>query len=184
LKIYTGFGDQGKTRLYGGQIVDKDHLRVEAYGTVDELNSILGVVISYMDDSNLVIKLREIQNDLFRLSAALATPAVEDSKKRHALMTGAEIKSIEKFIDDLDDELDSLKNFILPGGSRSAAMIHLARTICRRAERRIISLNQSESIDPGIIVYFNRLSDLLFVLSRYVNKTEGIADIPWIQKTE
>lgn len=184
MKIYTGFGDQGKTRLYGGQIVDKDHLRVEAYGTVDELNSILGMVITYVDDSNLVNKLHKLQNDLFRLSADLATPAVKDSKKKHTLITSGDIISIEKFIDDLDKDLDSLKNFILPGGSRAAAMIHLARTVCRRAERRIISLKHRESIDAGIIVYFNRLSDLLFVLARYVNKTEGISDIPWIQKTE
>lgn len=182
MKIYTGFGDKGKTRLYGGQIVDKDNLRVEAYGTVDEFSSILGLAISYINDADLVKKLREIQNHLFRLSAELATPTGETKKSKLTSINGEEIKSIEKFIDDLNNNLEPLKNFILPGGSKTAAIIHLARTICRRAERRMISLNKHEHIDAGMLIYFNRLSDLLFVLARHMNKIEGNPDIPWIQQ--
>lgn len=184
MKIYTGFGDKGKTRLYGGQIVNKDDQRVEAYGTVDELNSILGVVISDITNEVLIHKLYKIQKSLFKISADLATPLAKGTKKRETIISAEDIKSIESLIDGLDNQLDPLKNFILPGGSKSAAMIHLARTICRRAERRIISLNHHEPIDAGILVYFNRLSDLLFVMARYVNKIEGIGDIPWVQNAD
>ncbi len=182
LKIYTGFGDAGKTSLFGGQVVDKDDLRVEAYGTVDELNSILGLVIAELEDTDLSRDLRDIQQNLFRLSTELATIALKKKRINHQLITSKDIRIIEKGIDDLEIQLVPLKNFILPGGSHRAALLHLARTVCRRAERRLISLNKTADIDSQIMIYINRLSDYFFVLARYVNQKDKIKDILWIDK--
>jgi len=181
LKIYTGFGDRGKTRLYGGKIVDKDNLRVEAYGTIDELNSVIGLVITYIEIESLIKDLQGIQNGLFELSAELATP--DENKKTSAGSSINEqiIKELEKKIDIMDNKLDPLKNFILPGGSRGAAFCHLARTICRRAERVLVTLNKEELISPQIIIYINRLSDFLFVVARFINNQQNVADLPWIK---
>ncbi len=182
MKIYTGFGDAGKTSLFGGQIVDKDDLRVETYGTVDELNSILGLVIAEFEDIGLARDLKEIQQNLFRLSTELVTPAGNKKRINHQTITSEDINKIENGIDELDIQLVPLKNFILPGGSPRAALLHLARTVCRRAERRLISLNKTASIDSQIMIYINRLSDYFFVLARYMNKKDKIKDILWIDK--
>lgn len=179
MKIYTGFGDTGKTRLYSGQIVDKDNLRVETYGTFDELNSTIGILITYIDNTFLQEDLKTIQNDLFKISSELATPNDLTIKSFNSVLTDENIKDIEKKIDTLDNQLDPLKNFILPGGSRGAAFCHLVRTICRRAERALVSLNKVESIDSHIIVFVNRLSDYFFVLARFINKEQNITDIIW-----
>ena len=182
MKIYTGFGDEGKTRLYGGQIVDKDNLRVEAYGSIDELNSVIGVVVTHLENRGLIEDLQNIQNNLFELSAELATPAAGNLKTEDPAINNQHIKEIENKIDKLDNQLDPLKNFILPGGSQGASFCHLARTTCRKAERALISLNKVELINPQIIVFVNRLSDFLFVLARFINKKQNIDDLAWIKK--
>jgi cob(I)alamin adenosyltransferase len=182
LKIYTGFGDRGKTRLYGGQTVDKDNIRVEAYGIIDELNSLIGLVITYVENPSLIEDLQNIQNNLFELSSELATPNDINNKSMDPAIGDKNIKDIEKKIDKIERQMDPLKNFILPGGSRGAAFCHLARTICRRAERKIVSLNKTELIHPQIIIFVNRLSDYLFVLARYLNKEQDIAELPWRKK--
>jgi cob(I)alamin adenosyltransferase len=182
LKIYTGFGDKGKTRLYGGDIVDKDHLRVKAYGAMDELNSIIGLLITYIDQEELISSLQKIQYKIFELSAELAAAADKQSKLKIPTITDENIKELEYKIDAIDNKLEPLQNFILPGGSRSAAVCHLVRTVCRRAEREIITLNSMEVVDERIIIYVNRLSDYFFVLARLLNKENNIADIPWISE--
>jgi len=182
LKIYTGFGDKGKTRLYGGDIVDKDHLRVKAYGAMDELNSIIGLLITYIEQEELVKTLQKIQCKIFELSAELAAAADKQSKLKVPTVKDENIKELENKIDMIDSKLEPLKNFILPGGSRSAAVCHLVRTVCRRAERDIITLNSVEVVDERIIIYVNRLSDYFFVLARLLNKENNITDIPWISE--
>jgi cob(I)alamin adenosyltransferase len=179
VKIYTGFGDAGKTQLFSGQVVDKDNLKVEAYGTVDELNSILGLVVTYFDVKHLIEYFQKIQGILFRLSAELASSDSRAKRIDNLLILDEDIQEIESRIDEIEGHLDSLKNFILPGGSRLAALLHLARTVCRRAERRMISLNKVENLNPQTLIYINRLSDLLFVFARYMNHKKGIADILW-----
>ena len=179
MKIYTGFGDAGKTQLYGGRVVSKDHLRVEAYGTADELNSHLGLLIVYLTDDNLVAFVRTIQRNIFQLSAELATPSEKKSKKSVSAIREEDIKELEIKIDELDETLAPIKNFILPGGGSEAALTHLTRTVCRRLERRLVSVNNVSPLDPAIIVYINRLSDFLFVLARWLNKQKGVEDILW-----
>ena len=182
MKIYTGFGDEGQTRLYGGKVVSKDHLRIEVYGTLDELNSLLGLVISQLADEHLHEQLILIQNDLFQISAVLATPDRNTLKKLDKAPERSDIVRLEQLIDHMDDKLAPLQSFILPGGTTTASYLHLARTVCRRAERRLTSLMATAEIDNDIIVYLNRLSDLLFVAARYVNYRAGVVDIPWQKK--
>ena len=179
MKIYTGFGDEGKTRLYGGDIVDKDSLRVQAYGTVDELNSVVGLLITYTDKKELIDELYAIQDNLFELSSQLASPQENHSNQLPSPITDDTINEIEMKIDEMDKRLKPLKNFILPGGVRGAAISHLARTICRRAEREIITLHQTEAVNQQILVYINRLSDYFFVLSRIINLENNHSDILW-----
>jgi cob(I)alamin adenosyltransferase len=179
LKIYTGFGDTGQTQLFGGQIVSKDDLRVEAYGTADELNSQLGLLISELTKGIWADFLRHIQQTIFRLSAELATPLNGKSRKSGKAVDDKEIRELEEKIDQMDSGLPALKNFILPGGGRNAALAHLARTVCRRLERRLITLHAITPIDADILVYINRLSDFLFVLARMLNQAAGIEDILW-----
>lgn len=173
LKIYTRTGDDGKTSLYGGKRVEKYDLQVESYGTVDELNSSLGVLISYV----IYPKVRNfyilIQHDLFSIGSYLAGSKIE--------LTAIEKKvfEIEKFIDTLDSELSPLKNFILPGGSKEASFAHLSRSICRRAERRVTQLSKEMEIDKRVIMYLNRLSDCLFQTARFLNKKTNIDDVIW-----
>jgi cob(I)alamin adenosyltransferase len=182
LKIYTGFGDKGKTRLFGGDVVDKDNQRVKAYGTMDELNSMIGLLISYADNKYLTEKLQDIQCHIFELSAELAAIPEKNTKLNTSAITIKMVKDLENEIDLIERDLEPLKNFILPGGSRGAAICHLARTVCRRAEREIITLNSVAEVNDEIITYVNRLSDYFFVLARHLNKQNNIDDIPWISR--
>ncbi len=178
MKIYTKTGDKGETSLFGGGRVPKDDLRIEAYGTVDELNSLIGTVRVMNDAKKIDGILADIQDTLFVLGADLATPA--GTKNASApRVSGADIVSIERKIDELDALLDPLKSFILPGGSKAAAFLHHARTVCRRAERRVTSLRKQGGASEETLIYLNRLSDLLFVLARYSNKIGNIAETPW-----
>jgi len=176
MKIYTKTGDDGTTALFGGGRVPKNSLRVECYGTIDELNSSLGVVVSEIDTIVIRERLLKIQNHLFNLGGELATP--EESK----VVSGIEKKDVEfleNTIDEIEKELQPLKQFILPGGTKGASLLNLSRTICRRAERLVTSLSKIEKISDVILAYLNRLSDLLFVLARYENKVKNVEDIPW-----
>jgi cob(I)alamin adenosyltransferase len=180
MKIYTRTGDRGDTALFGGQRVPKDALRIEAYGTVDELNSVIGIALADQPDSATVKILTQIQRKLFELGADLATPrsgaraAVKRMEPRDAAL-------LEKQIDAFETQLKPLRRFILPGGSPLAARLHFARTVCRRAERIVVRLSRNEDIGEGITMYLNRLSDLLFVLARHANSTAGVAEVPWKQ---
>jgi cob(I)alamin adenosyltransferase len=178
VKIYTKTGDKGKTSLFGGQRVSKDTHRIEAYGCVDELNSHLGVVRSLKPLEDVDRILVRIQHELFVLGADLATPQTSSRKKMQRI-SARHVERLERDIDRLDSALDPLQQFILPGGSRSSAELHVARTICRRAERSIIRLSKKSEIGTTPVVFINRLSDLLFVLARYVNKVEGGEEVRW-----
>lgn len=177
-KIYTKTGDQGETSLFSGDRVTKDHARVEAYGTVDELNSILGFVRTFALPQQAETWLGEIQNILFVLGSDLATPFEADAKWLVRL-TDQPTTALEAAIDMMDADLPPIKNFILPGGTPAAAQLHIARTVCRRAERLCVSLQASTPINPEVIRYLNRLSDFLFTLARWVNHQSGESEIKW-----
>ncbi|MDP9348703.1 MAG: cob(I)yrinic acid a,c-diamide adenosyltransferase [Gemmatimonadota bacterium] len=185
MKIYTKTGDRGETGLFGGQRVEKDHARVEAYGDVDELNSVLGLAaarLSAAGDPELVRGIREIQADLFTLGANLATPAPEDGGRESAYvptLRPGRVEELERWIDAAEMDLEPLRSFILPGGTEAASLLHLARTVCRRAERRTVTLAREAHLDRELIVYLNRLSDLLFTLARLANRRAGVEDVPW-----
>ena len=176
-KIYTRTGDKGKTSLFGGKRISKDSSRIEAIGTIDELNSILGVSSSFISNKKVLLVIQKIQNNLFNIGAELANPQ-EIGKDTNSLigLGKGDIDLLESIIDQYDSKLPSLKYFILPGGINSASLLHLSRSVSRRAERRIISISK---INPNILSYLNRLSDLLFVLARYLNNKSKIKDIPW-----
>jgi cob(I)alamin adenosyltransferase len=178
MKIYTKSGDRGKTSLLGGQRVSKDVLRIEAYGTVDELNSALGVARASKPAAELDRILGSVQRDLFILGADLAAPAGKRRSLKQVL-TEEHVVRLEQTIDSLDVQLAPLKNFIIPGGSPIAAQLHLARTVCRRAERLVVRLAKKEKVGKMNMKYLNRLSDALFVVARYANRVEGISDVPW-----
>lgn len=179
VKIYTKSGDDGTTGLIGPGRVDKDCPRIEAYGTVDELNAALGLVRAIGVAPEYDELLARIQDDLFAVGAALADPS--PSGKFHGALQETRVSALEDTIDQLQEELEPLAQFILPGGTPSAAQVHAARTVCRRAERRVVSLSHQpgEDVPRTILVYLNRLGDLLFVLARAVNHKAGIADTPW-----
>ncbi len=185
-KVYTRTGDAGKTRLAGGQQVWKDSLRVEAYGTVDELNSSIGVVRVFNTDkvgtypqaARLEEELRCIQNKLFDVGALLAT-APGQTFKNMPQLTAQDVTRVERLIDECQKELAPLKEFILPGGGKVSGLLHQARTICRRAERVCVQLARDEIVDPLIVKLLNRLSDALFVLARWVAKTQGEPEFQW-----
>lgn len=186
LKIYTKTGDDGTTGLFGGQRVSKDSLRIECYGTVDELNSAVGLARSHGLPAEYEELADTLQQQLFVLGADLATPHLHDAKKYDAKkfstprVTPADVECLETAIDRLEQTLPPLKNFILPGGTPSGAALHLARTICRRAERSAVTLHgQEPTIGQLPITYLNRLSDLLFVLARAANHAAGIEEHPW-----
>ncbi len=178
--IYTGGGDRGETGLFGGGRVSKDDLRVEAYGAVDELNAFLGLVRATGLPGELDALIARIQDSLFVLGADLATPpdATVRADRVVRLEAGA-AKALEPEIDRLDAVLPPLRTFILPGGSPAGAALHLARTVCRRAERRVVTLSRRSGVSPEAIVYLNRLSDLLFVIARSANAQAGIPEAPW-----
>jgi cob(I)alamin adenosyltransferase len=185
MKIYTRTGDRGETGLFGGRRVPKDDQRVEAYGEVDELNSVLGMAALHAQRAQLdglLSQVRLIQSDLFSIGARLATPAVEDGGRPndHIPPLPAErIAEMEAWIDAAETDLEPLRNFVLPGGCEAAATLHLARTVCRRAERRVITLSRQAHIDDDVVVYLNRLSDLLFTWARWTNHRAGVHDVPW-----
>lgn len=177
MKIYTKTGDGGETGTFGGPRVRKDDVRVEAMGDVDELNAVIGLARCDGLDERMDQLLRSIQNELFDLGAQIATPEPERLGTKR--MTAGLIARLESAIDEYEAQLPPLTAFILPGGVRPAAMLHLARTVCRRAERRVVALSQQAEIAEEVIVYLNRLSDLLFVLARSVNRTAGCGDVLW-----
>lgn len=176
MAIYTRTGDKGKTSLFDGTRVLKSHSRVETYGTIDELNSMIGAAIAQLTTKNNGLKkeLEIIQHDLFDIGSALALPhplPVVGLEKRP--------KDFEKIIDELTEKMPGIKYFILPGGGKAGSLLHVARTITRRTERQLVALMQKEEIDEAIIVYINRLSDLLFTMARFVNHTEQKKEIKW-----
>ncbi|MBI4067012.1 cob(I)yrinic acid a,c-diamide adenosyltransferase [Candidatus Gottesmanbacteria bacterium] len=173
LKIYTKTGDRGQTSLYGGKRVSKSDQRVIAYGSIDEINSTLGMVISKTNDQRVREFLEGIQIDLFLIGANLA------GAKQELNSLEAKTEEIEKFIDTLDKDLPELKNFILPGGSEAGATVNFARSVARRAEREVIKLGQTEQVDNTVVKYLNRLSDLLFIVGRYLNSLEGKKETIW-----
>lgn len=179
MKIYTKTGDKGETGLFGGGRVPKNALRIEAYGAVDELNSIIGLVRAFRPKKKIDVVLKTIQQDLFVLGADLAAPNhIKNSSIPR--ITHSASRSLEKVIDALEVSLTPLKAFILPGGTVVSSHLHLARTVCRRAERSVVRLSRSEDIGHDVIVYLNRLSDLLFVLARYANRIEKRKEVQWV----
>lgn len=182
MAIYTRKGDKGETSLRKGQKIFKSHLRVCSYGNIDELNSALGVVLAKSKNKEIKDEVFKIQNDLFEIGASLASPS--DRSKNLSNYLGKRIVKMEKSIDSLTEKIPTLSNFILPGGGESGAFLHLARTICRRVERKIVKLSKKEKIEVEIIAYLNRLSDHLFTLARFANVLERQKETIWIKKTK
>ena len=178
-KIYTRTGDDGTTRLGGGQQVGKDDLRIETYGTVDELNSHLGLAVAAGLDSVLVPGITRIQNELFNLGSDLCVLEQDKEEMPVPVIEPRHIETLEHEIDRCSEETGPLTNFILPGGSPAAAHLHVARTVCRRAERLLIALGKKERLNPNTLLYLNRLSDLLFAMARSENLKKGVPDILW-----
>lgn len=184
MKIYTKTGDKGETALYGGTRVSKASARVESYGTIDELNSFIGFAKAEINDEKVLNQLRKIQFDLFTLGSESATPTdkltLATGQPRLTLMISEEeIEELENWMDEFETELKPLQYFILPGGGKSATSLHICRTVCRRAERSLVFLNESEEVRPELIKYLNRLSDYFFVLARYVSKINGETEEYW-----
>jgi cob(I)alamin adenosyltransferase len=183
-RIYTKSGDAGETGLAGGQRVAKDSARIEAYGTVDELNASVGLACVSCKDlpepriAELGVILNRVQHELFNLGSILATRP-EDVHPRQARVTPADVEQLEREIDAMNEELPPLRSFVLPGGTRLNAELHAARTICRRAERLVVALARDEAVPPEAIQYLNRLSDALFVWSRWANHVLGVAEVLW-----
>jgi cob(I)alamin adenosyltransferase len=178
-RIYTKTGDAGDTALGDGRRVPKDNIRVEAFGTVDELNAVLGLLLAHAPDLSEHGLIQSIQNDLFDVGADLCLPPADVELPGQKLrVTAAQAEHLESAIDRLNADLKPLTSFILPGGSVAAAWCHLARTVCRRAERAVVTLMRTEAVNPRAVVYLNRLSDLLFVLARHVNG-QGAGDVLW-----
>lgn len=178
-KVYTRTGDDGTTALGAGRRVSKASRRVACYGTVDETNSVLGVVIAAGADPHLAAMLARIQNELFHLGSDLCVTEEDKAKRPVPRIEARHVKALERDIDALQDDLAPLMNFVLPGGAPAAAHLHVARTVCRRAERLIVALAKREQVGAHAIVYVNRLSDLLFVMSRWENRAKGVAEPVW-----
>jgi cob(I)alamin adenosyltransferase len=178
-RIYTRTGDSGETGLFGGGRVAKSHSRVVAYGEVDELNAVVGWAITRVQDSTTADRLAMVQDDLFALGAQLATPPDARSRRHLPELPRSRTGEFEAWIDEVDAELGPLSSFILPGGSEGSSALHMARTVCRRAERAVVALAREEEVDSYVVVYLNRLSDLLFELARMANRQAGIDDTPW-----
>jgi len=180
VKIYTKGGDLGETSLLGGARVPKDHLRVAAYGDVDETSGALGMVRAAAEDPPLQRLVLGIQRDLFAIGAQLADPTHRVASRRaKAAVTAAHVRRLERAIDAREARLPPLRAFVMPGGTAAAAALHLARTVCRRAERSVVTLARGADVDPRIVVYLNRLSDLLFVLARAENHDAGVGEDRW-----
>ena len=179
-KIYTKTGDLGQTSLIGGTKVAKSHIRIESYGTIDELNSYLGLVSDQIEFIEIKVTLKEIQDRLFTIGSSLATDPEKDSKMKLPDLKEEDILYLEQQIDRMNEALPVMKNFILPGGHVAVSTSHIARCICRRAERLCVNLKEHEEfIDPVVIKYLNRLSDYLFVLARYIGHLLQVEEIPW-----
>lgn len=176
-RIYTKTGDQGETGLFGGKRIPKDDLRIEAYGTVDEFNAIIGMLSDAIRNQDLILLLRDIQHDLFVIGSHLA--AEPGKSLTLPALPLDRITVMEEKMDLWDTDLTPLKNFILPGGHPAVSLTHFARSVCRRAERRVIGLSRREAVDPFIVVYLNRLSDLLFMLGRKLAHDLGVEEIKW-----
>ncbi|MFM7073639.1 MAG: cob(I)yrinic acid a,c-diamide adenosyltransferase [Planctomycetota bacterium] len=183
MKIYTKAGDRGETHVFGGPRVRKDDPRIDAYGTVDELNAAIGCVRAHRPEPRIDAILERVQHELFAVGGELATP--DPFEKGMDLVGESHVTRLEAEIDAWELELEPLRQFILPAGTPVAASLHLARTICRRAERKCVSMTYmaEKPVSPRIVKYLNRLSDLLFVLARAANRLAGVADVPW-QKPE
>lgn len=182
MKVYTKTGDDGKTSLMGGKRIAKNSLRIKAYGDVDELNSLLGIILSYDLDKKNLGKIMRIQKELFVLGTDLATP--NEVRFKVPRITPSYIKRLEKEIDQMTKGLSSLKNFVLPGGGKIGSNLHLARAVSRRAERSIVELSGDEKINKNALVYINRLSDWLFTMARYINKVEGKKETVWLGRRD
>jgi cob(I)alamin adenosyltransferase len=180
MKIYTKTGDEGHTGLFGGARVSKADARVETYGEVDELNSMLGAVRARGAVPVIDALLLALQGELFVLGAELARAPGKDVDVGVALLSASDVERLERAIDDFDRELPALKTFILPGGSECASLLHVARSVCRRAERRLVALADHDVVRPELLRYMNRLSDLLFVTARYANFRANVTDVPWL----
>jgi cob(I)alamin adenosyltransferase len=183
MKIYTRTGDDGTTGLIGGDRVPKSDPRLECYGTIDELNAALGLAIASADvgAAPLLPQLQTVQNELFVIGSHLATPEGSPHRRNLPVLKESAIARLELQIDEAEKELPPLRNFILPGGSELSSRLHLARTICRRAERLLVGLGGHAPVDPLIVRYLNRLSDWLFVQARWANHVADIADVPWVK---
>jgi cob(I)alamin adenosyltransferase len=181
MKIYTKTGDKGETGLFGGGRVPKDHPRVAAYGDVDELNSVLGVVRATEPTTLFDPLLESIQRDLFSIGGHLATPDPDRVRKalERAALSSQRVSEFEQAMDEAEGELSPLKAFVLPAGTPKASALHLARTVCRRAERSVVHLAQSNEVPGLFLIYLNRLSDLLFTLARLANHRAGVKDVTW-----
>jgi cob(I)alamin adenosyltransferase len=182
MKLYTKTGDKGKTGLFGGQRVPKDNARIETYGTIDELNSILGIVRHYTKQEDLDNIYYRIQNELFDLGSDLATPFGSKYEDKVYRMCEKEVLKLEEEIDSLQSESPEFTNFILPGGGPAGSFLHQARTVCRRAERLCVTLQNNEDIGVWPQKYLNRLSDFFFIASRYANVKDGYKDVEWNKK--
>ncbi|MGB4958636.1 MAG: cob(I)yrinic acid a,c-diamide adenosyltransferase [Saprospiraceae bacterium] len=180
MKIYTKTGDKGDTSLFGGKRISKDDLRIEAYGTVDELNSFIGLLNATFQEATQNYFLTEVQKRLFTIGSNLASDP--DKGMITPDILDEDIHVLENAMDTMEELLEPLKNFILPGGDISIGYAHVCRTICRRAERRVIAIDKQHPVDPKIIMYLNRLSDYFFVLSRYIARSKNITEIPWIAR--
>ncbi len=178
-KVYTRTGDDGTTGLGGGQRVPKDSARIEAFGTVDELNSLIGAARSAGLDPKLSAALAAIQNELFHLGSDLCFLEEDKARLPAPKIESRHVSALEKLMDEMSADLSPLENFILPGGSPGAAALHVARTVCRRAERATLRLSRSEAVGPFVLPYLNRLSDALFVMARYENHRRGSPDLLW-----
>ena len=185
MKIYTKTGDDGKTSLFGGTRVKKNNLRINAYGTVDELNSYIGLIRDQLEDKNLIQELIRIQSKLFTLGAMLATPPDKEKLKNGSdrlkiqKIEEQEIGFLETKMDLMNESLEAMTHFILPGGHSVVSFCHIARCVCRRAERITVELADKEAVDQHILIYLNRLSDYLFVLARKLTKDYKVEEIPW-----
>ena len=178
-RVYTRTGDGGTTGLGGGQRVPKDSARIEAFGTVDELNSTIGVALAGDLDERLATALRRIQNELFHLGSDLCVREEDKARIAVPVIEERHVTALEELLDELTDELGPLANFILPGGTVGAAQLHVARTVCRRVERLLVVLSRHEAMGAFVLPYVNRLSDALFVMARYENLRKGVADPLW-----
>ena len=179
MKIYTRTGDAGETGLYGGERVPKHDPRVEAYGTVDEANALLGLARAHGNDTQVRKTLEELQNALFDVGADLATPHGAKQRARIVPIDERDVASLETWIDEYEELLEPLDSFILPGGNATAAALHAARAVVRRAERRVVAIGADHEVNPQVQVYLNRVSDLLFVLARIVNMRAGVSEGAW-----